>query len=310
MQIGAIFPQTEIGTDAGAIAEYGQAVEAMGYEYLVAYDHVLGANTASRPDWKGPYTLDSMFHEPFVLFAYLAAVTKKLVFATGIIILPQRQTALVAKQAACLDVLSGGRLRLGVATGWNPVEYEALGVPFAGRGARIDEQVAVLRALWTQPAVTFRGDFHAIPDAGINPLPVQRPIPIWMGGGGGSPLTKQPASEDVLRRVARLADGWMAQFGPDDRGREIWERVQGYCREEGRDPGQLGLEGRLAARREKEAKWGDALARWKRFGASHVCVSTMAEGLRGAEAHQRRLEEVRRVVPDQGYAVKRSERLD
>jgi probable F420-dependent oxidoreductase len=298
MKIGAIFPQTEIGApDPGVIAEYGRAVEAMGYEYLVAYDHVLGANTASRPDWKGPYTIDSSFHEPFVLFAYLAAVTKTLGFATGIIILPQRQTALVAKQAARLDVLSAGRLRLGVATGWNEVEYEALGVPFAERGARIDEQVGVLRALWTQPAVTFRGAFHSIPDAGINPLPVQRPIPIWMGGGSGSPLTKQPASEKVIRRIARLADGWMAQFGPDDRGRELWDRVQAYCREEGRDPARLGLEGRFTARRESEAEWADVLGSWHRFGASHVCVGTMGDGLRGLEAHLRRLEEVRKAVP-------------
>ncbi|HEY8090056.1 MAG TPA: LLM class F420-dependent oxidoreductase [Polyangiaceae bacterium] len=293
MKIGAIFPQTEIGNDAGAIAEYGRAIEAMGYDYLVAYDHVLGANTASRPDWKGPYTLDSTFHEPFVLFAYLAAVTKTLGFATGIVILPQRQTALVAKQAACLDVLSGGRLRLGVATGWNDVEYEALGVPFAERGARIEEQVAVLRALFTQPAVTFRGAYHSIPDAGINPLPVQRPIPIWMGGGSGSPVTKEPPSDRVYRRIARLADGWMPGFAPDDRGRELWERVQGYCREEGRDPSQLGLEGRLTVKRQNEGKWADVLGGWKRLGASHVSVGTMGDGLRGAEAHLRRLEEVR-----------------
>ena len=297
MKIGAIFPQTEIGTDAKAIAEYGQAVESFGYDFVVAYDHVLGANTATRPDWKGPYTLDSSFHEPFVLFSYLAAVTKTLGFTTGIIILPQRQTALVAKQAACLDVLSGGRLRLGVATGWNPVEYEALGVPFAERGARIEEQVSVLRALWTEPAVTFRGRFDVIPDAGINPLPVQRPIPVWMGGGAGSPLTKQPASEGVLRRIARLADGWMPQFAPDDGGREIWDRMLGYCRDAGRNPAELGLEGRFSARREKEAGWAERLASWKRFGASHVSVNTMGEGLRGAEAHLRRLEEVRKAFP-------------
>ena len=160
MHVGAVFPQTEIGSDAGSIREYAQAVEAMGYAYIVAYDHVLGASTASRPDWKGPYTTDSTFHEPFVLFSYLAGVTRAVGFATGIIILPQRQTALVAKQAACLDVLSNGRLRLGVGTGWNEVEYEGLGMRFADRGQRYDEQIDVLRALWTKPAVTFQTAFH------------------------------------------------------------------------------------------------------------------------------------------------------
>jgi probable F420-dependent oxidoreductase len=297
MKIGAIFPQTEIGTDPGAIAEYARAVEAMGYDYLLAYDHVLGANTANRPGWKGPYDLDSTFHEPFVLFSYLAGITTRLGFATGIIILPQRQTALVAKQAACLDVLSRGRLRLGVATGWNEVEYEALGVPFAERGARYDEQIEVLRALWTRPAVTFAGAFHTIPDAGINPLPVQRPIPIWMGGGGDNPILQKPASDKVLRRIAKVADGWIPAFGPGDRGRELWDKVQGYCREAGRDPATLGLEGRLTARRATEAGWADEIRGWQRFGASHLCVGTMGDGLRGAEPHLRRLEEAWKVLP-------------
>jgi probable F420-dependent oxidoreductase len=297
MKIGAIFPQTEIGTDAGAIAEYARAVEALGYDYLLAYDHVLGANTASRPGWKGPYTLDSTFHEPFVLFSYLAGVTTKIGFATGIIILPQRQAALVAKQAACLDVLSGGRLRLGVATGWNEVEYEALGVPFNERGARYDEQIQVLRALWTQPAVTFRGRFHTIPDAGINPLPVQRPIPIWMGGGGDSPLTPKSTGQKILRRIARVADGWIPMFQPGDRGTELWAQVQGFCREYGRDPATLGLEGRVTAQRAGEAGWAEAFQGWQRFGASHAGVGTMGDGLRGPEAHLRRLEEVWKALP-------------
>jgi probable F420-dependent oxidoreductase len=297
MHIGAVFPQTEIGTDAGSIREYAQAVEAMGYAYIVAYDHVLGANPASRPDWKGPYTTDSTFHEPFVLFSYLAGITRAIGFATGIIILPQRQTALVAKQAACLDVLSNGRLRLGVGTGWNEVEYEALGMGFADRGPRYDDQIDVLRALWTKPAVTFQTAFHTIPDAGINPLPVQRPIPIWMGGGSDSPLTNRPASDKVIRRIARVADGWIPLWQPDDRGHELLARAHELCREQGRDPATLGLEGRLNATRKSEALWPDTFQAWERLGASHLCVNTMGDGLFGAEQHLRRLEEVRKVAP-------------
>ncbi|MER3404742.1 MAG: hypothetical protein C4289_05905 [Chloroflexota bacterium] len=199
MQIGAIFPQTEIGADPVAIRDYAQAVEELGYAHLVAYDHVLGANTET-PERRGrrwPYTFQHQFHEPLVLFGYLAAITRRIGLVTGILILPQRQTALVAKQAAEVDVLSSGRLRLGVGLGWNEVEYEALGENFHNRGRRIEEQVTVLRALWTQPLVTFHGRWHHITDAGINPLPVQRPIPIWMGG----------TDERVLRRIARMADG-------------------------------------------------------------------------------------------------------
>lgn len=297
MRVGVIFPQTEIGTDAGSVREYARAVEAMGFEHIVAYDHVLGANTASRPDWKGPYTTESPFQEPFVLFAFMAGITSRIGFATGIIILPQRQTALVAKQAACLDVLCGGRLRLGVATGWNTVEYEALGVPFADRGARLEDQIAVLRALFTQPAVTFSTPFHTIPDAGLNPLPIQRPIPLWMGGGADSPITGQPASDKVLRRIARLADGWMPLFQPDERGRELLARFHGYCREQGRDPSAVGIEGRVNATARSAAGWADAVGTWATLGASHLSVNTMGDGLRGAEAHLRRLEEFRRALP-------------
>ena len=207
MKLGVVFPQIEIGADPGAVRAYGQAVEQIGYHHILAYEHVVGANTASRPNWRGPYDIDSVFHEPFVLFGYLAGLTERIEFATGIVILPQRQTVLVAKQAAALDVLCGGRLRLGIGIGWNAVEYEALGTDFHNRGRRCEEQVALLRALWTERAVTFDGTWHRVTDAGIKPLPVQRPIPLWFGGG----------DERVLRRIARLADGWMPQFEPDDR---------------------------------------------------------------------------------------------
>src|SRR3989442_10997287 len=207
MNIGVVFPQVEIGQDPGAIRDYAQAVEAMGYTHILVFDHVLGANPERPGGWKGPYTYRHAFHEPFVLFGFLASATRRVELVTGILILPQRQTALVAKQAAAVDVLSRGRLRLGVGVGWNPVEFEALGENFTNRGKRIEEQIDLMRALWTKELVTFHGQWHRVPDAGINPLPIQRPIPVWMGG----------ESEVVVRRAARLADGWMPHFrpGPD-----------------------------------------------------------------------------------------------
>src|SRR5438477_12631584 len=176
MKIGVVLPQTEFGNNPQSIKDYAQAVEAMGYAHVIAYDHVLGANPERPGGWRGAYTFESGFHEPFVLFAFMAAVTTRLEFFPGVIILPQRQTALVAKQAASLDVLSGGRLRLGVGLGWNAVEYQALGQDFHKRGKIIEEQVAVLRELWTEPLVNFAGQWHTIPDAGLNPLPIQSPI--------------------------------------------------------------------------------------------------------------------------------------
>ncbi len=190
MKIGVVFPQTEIGGDVGAVRAYGEEVERLGFSHVLAYDHVLGADPAVHPGWSGPYDLDSTFHEPFVLFAYLAACTS-LEFATGVVILPQRQTALVAKQAAEVDLLSGGRLRLGVGLGWNSVEYEALGKAFSDRGRRVEEQVELLRRLWTERSVTFHGAHETVTGAGLAPLPVQRPVPVWFGAQS-PPLTGAP----------------------------------------------------------------------------------------------------------------------
>src|SRR5213593_4248020 len=201
MKFGVIFPQTEIGADPVAIRDYVQAAESLGYDHLGAFEHVLGANPASRPGWRPPYTHKDTFHEPFVLFGYLAAITKRIGLVTEVVILPQRQTVLVAKQAAAIDVLSGGRLRLGIGIGWNHVEYEALNEDFHTRGRRVSEQIAVMRKLWTEPVVTFKGSYHHLDRAGINPLPVQRPIPVWMGG----------MAEPVLKRVAQISDGWFPQ---------------------------------------------------------------------------------------------------
>lgn len=295
MKLGVVFPQTEIGEDAGGVRAYAQAAEELGFSHVLAYDHVIGANLASRPGWRGPYHLDSLFHEPLVLFAYLAGITRTIEFATGIIILPQRQTVLVAKQAAAVDVLSGGRLRLGVGIGWNEVEYEALGMSFRDRGRRSEEQIDVLRALWTDQAVTYSGGWHSIPDAGINPMPVQRPIPVWMGGG----TSRDPVAplEPVLQRIARLADGWMPQVQPVGPGLEVIRRFQQLVAEYGRTVSQVGIEGRYNAHASDRDTWADAVHGWRSIGASHMSINTMGDGLSGPDEHIERLRAFREAAP-------------
>ena len=282
MRVGVVFPQTEIGPDPVAIRDYVQAAEDLGYSHLIAYDHVLGADTRFHEGWSGGYALNDMFHEPLVVFGYMAAITKTLELVTAILILGQRQTALVAKQAAEVDVLSGGRLRLGVGIGWNHVEYEALGQNFHNRGRRTEEQIPLLRALWTQEVVNFKGRWNQVTNAGINPLPVQRPIPIWMGAGGR--LSPVPP-ETVLRRVARLADGWFPQFSPDETGRETVTRVREYAREEGRDPSVIGMEARINIIDGNPEFWLNRARAWEDLGATHISVNTMRAGLESPEAH-------------------------
>jgi probable F420-dependent oxidoreductase len=283
MRVGVIVPQTEIGTDPAVIRDFAQTAESLGYHHILAYDHVLGANVAVRRAWRGPYTHEHMFHEPFVLFGHLAACTRRIELVTGILILPQRQTALAAKQAAEVDVLSGGRLRFGVGVGWNDVEYEALGMDFRTRGARVEEQIKVLRALWTQESVTFHGRWHHISDAGINPLPVQRPIPLWMGG----------EADVVLHRAVRLADGWISSRGlqplPDRAAAPSREeqlgRLRKYLTKAGRDPATLGIEGRIAFRQSGPDEWRHEIEQWRKLGATHVSVDTMRAGLSLPQAH-------------------------
>lgn len=276
MQYGVVFPQTEIGSDPAAIRAYAQTVEALGYDYLLAYEHVIGANPDRPGGWRGPYTHESPFHEPFVLFSYLAALTTRLQFVTGILILPQRSTVLVAKQAAALDVLSGGRLRLGVGVGWNEVEMRALGYDFRARGRRSAEQVQLLRRLWTEPLVTFDGEFHTIEDAGLNPLPVQRPIPLWFGGG----------ADPVLRRMARLGDGWMPNTMPVERGKPLVAKLRGYLADAGRDPDAFGLDVRVnVSQLPEEPQWAAYLDGWRALGATHACVNTMGLGFTSVDEH-------------------------
>jgi probable F420-dependent oxidoreductase len=281
MQIGLVFPQTEIGADPVVIRDFAQTAENLGYHHILAYDHVIGANLASRPGWRPPYSHLDTFHEPFVLFGFLAGITRSIELVTSIIILPQRQTVLVAKQAAALDVLCGGRLRLGIGIGWNPVEYEALGANFHDRGRRCEEQVDVMRKLWTQNPVTYEGRWHKITDAGINPLPVQRPIPIWFGG----------TDDRVLDRIARLGDGWFPQFSPDEKCRAAIDKIFAHAKTTGRDPATIGIEGRLAIGRRPPDEWIGDVKAWKQLGATHVTVNTMKAGLTTPSAH---IEAIRR----------------
>ena len=248
----------------------------MGYAHLVAYDHVVGADPAHYQDGRGAYDYKDMFHEPFVLFGYLAAVTQRLELVSSIIILPQRQAVLVAKQAAEVNVLSGGRLRLGIGIGGNAVEYEALDQDFHTRGRRSPEQIALLRALWTQEVVTFEGRWNKVTAAGLNPLPIRRPIPIWLGGG----------AEPVLRRIGHLADGWFAQFRPDEQGKERLERMRGYARDAGRDPASIGVEGRISIRNTPPEEWASAAAAWSDLGATHLSVDTMRDGFTSLDQHR------------------------
>jgi probable F420-dependent oxidoreductase len=287
MKIGVVLPQTEIGNDPAAIKAYAEAVEDMGFTHILVFDHVLGANPDRLGGWKGPYTYRHGFHEPFVFFGFLAAATRRVELVTGIIILPQRQTALVAKQAAAVDVLSGGRLRLGVAVGWNPVEFEALGEDFATRGRRIEEQIEVMRALWTRELVTFAGKHHRISAAGLNPLPVQRPIPVWMGG----------ESEVVQQRMARIADGWMPHFRPGAPAQAAVDRLHGMIRSAGRDPKAFGIEGRMTLPQIPPADWGKELEAWRGMrGISHLCIHTAGLGLATPADHIETLRRFREVV--------------
>jgi probable F420-dependent oxidoreductase len=283
MQIGVTFPQNEIGSDPVAVRDYAQAADELGYSHLVAFDHVLGADPTNRPGWQR-YTHKSLFHEPFVLFGYLAALTK-LELVTSVIILPQRQTALVAKQAAEVSILTGGKLRLGVGVGWNEVEYEALGMDFHTRGRAIEEQVEVLRLLWDQEVVTYKGRFHTITEAGLNPLPAQR-IPIWMGGG----------ADVLLRRTARLADGWFPQGKPDEHMHETLERLRGYIKEAGRDPASVGIEARISGNDGNPDEWHRLTEGWRALGATHISITTMGMGLKSPDEHIEAIRRYKEVV--------------
>jgi probable F420-dependent oxidoreductase len=277
MRVGVVLPQMEIGADPAVIREYAETAEAAGYDHLIAYDHVLGVDPKRPGRGTGAYANDALFHEPLVLFGFLAGITERLELWTGVLILPQRPTALVAKQAAEVAVLSGGRLILGVGVGWNPVEYEALGQDFTTRGRRIDEQVGLLRALWTNPTLSFQGDFDLVTDAGINPLPAET-IPIWMGG----------QADRVLDRIGRLSDGWLVTPALRNSVEGIGpyvDRIHEAARAAGRDPATIGLESRVSVAGLSLAEQVELAREWETAGCTHVTLNTMGAGLDSPEAH-------------------------
>jgi probable F420-dependent oxidoreductase len=273
MQIGVVYPQNELGGDPSAVRRIGIAAEDLGFDHLLAYDHVLGAVHANRArPLPGPYTEHDPFHDPFVMFAYLAGMTERIGFATGILVLPQRQTALVARQAADVDLLSGGRLRLGVGVGWNHVEYEALGQDFGTRGARQEEQIKLLRRLFTEPVVDFSGRFDRVDRAALVPKPA-RPIPIWLGG----------SSEAAFDRAARLANGFIF-FGGSDHVVDDWDRLRDRVGGLKRSVEDFGGEYVVVSRGSVGDLTGEVDS-WRKAGGTHVSVVTMGLGLGSVDAH-------------------------
>lgn len=265
MKLGITLPLTDIHGAPATVRDFAQAAEGLGYHHLAAPDHVLGVNVANRPDWGQRNTSKDFFHDPFVLFGFLSACTTRIEMSTQVMILAQRQTALVAKQAASLDVLSNGRFRFGVGIGWNPVEFTGLNENFANRGRRSAEQLQVLRALWAEPHVTYTGEWHTIEDAGINPLPGKRTIPLWLGG-----------HEDVtLRRIAKWGDGWIMLAHPfGDVAKAEFDKLRGYVKAAGRDPAAVGLEVWVSTAQGTPDDWRAEILGWKALGVTHVTLNS------------------------------------
>jgi len=286
MKIGVVYPQVEVESDHIAIRDYAQAVEELGFSHILSYSHDLGANPDRPGGWQGPYTYCDPFMEPLVLYSYMAGFTKTIEFTTGILIGPQRQTALIAKQAATLDILCQGRLRIGIGLGWNQVEYEALNEDFHNRGKRIEEQVEVLKLLWTKPLVNFKGRWHSIPDAGINPLPIQRPIPIWFGGH----------HQNVLKRVATLGDGWMPNYATPEQAAAHLELLDQYIEQAGRSRKEIGVEARLSSSSLGENEWVGWLTNWKSVGATHASFNSMGNGYTRLSQHIKAAERFSTVI--------------
>jgi probable F420-dependent oxidoreductase len=277
MQLGALIPIGIIGGDPALVRDYGQAMEATGYDFLEAPDHVLGANVASRPDWDISRTTSrELFQDPFVLFGFLAGCTSAIGFSTGVLILPQRQTVLVAKQAASLDVLCGGRFRLGIGVGWNEVEFVGLNENFHNRGRRSEEQVQLMQALWAQEHVTFKGRYHTIEDAGINPRPASGRVPVWYGGH----------HDATLPRIAKWGDGWMPNaYPPDDTALTVFEKLRGLTRAAGRNPAAVGIEVWTSCGAGTPVEWRKEVAFWKSAGVTHITLTTTFN-----RRHHRRIE--------------------
>ncbi len=296
LRIGAMFPVADLGGDPGPLRGFAQAVEDAGYDDLYISEHVLGADRSVRPEWRpmaggpAPYDHTNPFHDPFVAFGFLAGVTSRVRLISGVLVLGMRQAALVAKQAAAADVLTNGRITLGIGVGWNDVEYEAMGVPWKSRGALVEEQIELMRALWTNEVISFEGKWHKVTAAGINPLPVQRPIPIWIGGG----------ADAVIKRAGRIGDGFYPNFRPDDHGKRKVEMLWDAARHAGRDPSGVPLIGGLSlAGQTVEAAVEEARA-WKDIGAAGVVLRSVGGGEKTVDWHVGAVRRVRALIEEAG----------
>ena len=274
VQLGAFFPTRDMPADRVAIRDWAQAAEELGFDFIEVSDHVLGADRKALPDFEGPYDVEDSFHETFVTLSYIAAVTEKVSLASGVLILPQRQTALVAKQAAQVDILCGGRLRLGIGVGWNRTELESLGGDWAVRGRRQEEQVALMNRLWTERTVSFDGEFDSMHHVGLNPMPIQRPIPVWFGGGARA----------TLKRAARLGQGWIPLGAPDDKMSDQLETLRADLKAEGRNPAEFGIEAWLRSGIGGPDKGAEGAERWKALGVTHLTFYTSGQGVGGLDA--------------------------
>jgi probable F420-dependent oxidoreductase len=264
MKYGVSFPQGQSMFEPGAVRAFAEAVEGLGYDYITMSDHVMGADITNRPDWTLPHTVDKPSREPLIVMGYMAACTQRIMLGTAVVIMPQRQTVLVAKQMTEIDLLSNGRTMLGVGVGRVEIEYQGMNENYHNRGKRLEEQIALLRALWTNKSTTFHGEWHTIEEAGLNTMPIQRPIPIWMGG----------SSEVAVRRIARLADGWLPSSSKAGEFAAALEQFQGWAREAGRDPSTISVAPRMSLDSAEEDNWVEQAASWASNGATHLGLST------------------------------------
>ncbi len=288
MKYGVVFPHNEIGTDPGAIKAFAQGAEALGADHLLIYDHVLGADPNRPGGWRNrPYDKDVQFHEPFTTLAFLAAVTQRIGLMTAVLILPQRQTVLVAKQAAEVALLSNNRLRLGIGTGWNQIEYEGLNEDFKTRGRRQSEQVDLLRRLWGEETLTYEGQHHRVTAAGINPRPSKQ-IPIWFGGSA-------PA---LLARCAELGDGWIPLMGPTPEAAEVLKGITRLRAERGLSMAGFGVQAQAQVRGGTPERWHSHAEKWRDVGATHIAIASQTAGLDGVDAHLRAMANYLAVVRD------------
>ena len=280
MEIGAVFPHNEIGTDPQAIKDYAQGVEELGVTHLLIYDHVLGADRDRPGGFEGPYDKDVAFHEPFTTFAFIAAVTKKLDMITTVMILPQRQTVLVAKQAAELAILSNNRFKLGIGVGWNTVEYTGLNENFKNRGKRQEEQVELMRLLWESEVLEYKGDYHHIDKASINPRP-SKSVPIWFGGG----------APQLIKRCADLGDGWIPLMGPNEAARKTLAAIKEKRKSKGLDWDNFGVQAQAQYAGGDAERWNKHAEKWRNLGASHLAIATHNAEPTNVDGHLGRIKE-------------------